>query len=157
MAQTSTSSFQEWHERFGHLNGKDLKNTISQGKIDGIKSEGDLPVCEVCIKGKQTQKPSPKSESQTTEVLYTDLELVHIDVCESMRVNSLSGSRYFAIFIDDKSRWCEIHFLKKKSEVAKKFKEYKNMVEKRIGRKIKIVRSDNGAEYTSRYLEDFLK
>jgi len=74
-----------------------------------------------------------------------------------MRVNSLSGSQYFATFINDKSRWCEIHFLKKKSEVAEKFKEYKSMVEKRTGRKIKAVQSDNGTEYSSHYLEDFLK
>lgn len=108
-------------------------------------------MCEVCIKGKQTRKPFP--ESQTTEVL----ELVHTDVCGPMRVNSLSGSQYFATFINDKSRWCEIHFLKKKSEVAEKFKEYKSMVEKRTGRKIKAVQSDNGTEYSSHYLEDFLK
>jgi len=31
------------------------------------------------------------------------------------------------------------------------------MVEKRTGRKIKAVRSDNGTEYSSHYLEDFLK
>jgi transposase InsO family protein len=74
-----------------------------------------------------------------------------------MRVNSLAGSRYFVTFIDDKSRWCEVYFMKKKSEVIEKFKEYKCLVEKKTERKIKIVRSDNGTEYTRHYLEDFLK
>jgi hypothetical protein len=74
-----------------------------------------------------------------------------------MRVNSLAGSRYFVTFIDDKSRWCEVYFMKKKSEVIEKFKEYKCLVEKKTERKIKTVRSDNGTEYTSHYLEDFLK
>jgi transposase InsO family protein len=74
-----------------------------------------------------------------------------------MRVNSLAGSRYFVIFIDDKSRWCEVYFIKKKSEVIKTFKEYKSLVEKKTEQKIKTVRSDNGTEYTSHYLKDFLK
>ena len=47
--------------------------------------------------------------------------------------------------------------MKKKSEVPEKFKEYKAMVEKNTGRKIKKVRSDNGLEYVSHYLDDFLK
>ncbi|KAH0819193.1 hypothetical protein GEV33_003598 [Tenebrio molitor] len=38
-----------------------------------------------------------------------------------------------------------------------KFKEYKSLVEKKTEQKIKTVRSDNGTEYTSHYLKDFLK
>jgi hypothetical protein len=148
-------SLQEWHERFGHLNEKDLKNIIRKQKVDGIDIKADeaLPVCETCVKGKQTRKPFTRSVSQSTELL----ELVHTDVCGPMRVNSLAGSRYFVTFIDDKSRWCEVYFMKKKSEVIEKFKEYKCLVEKKTERKIKTVRSDNGTEYTSHYLEDFLK
>jgi hypothetical protein len=148
-------SLQEWHDRFGHLNEKDLKNIIRKQKVDGIDIKADeaLPVCETCVKGKQTRKPFTRSVSQSTELL----ELVHTDVCGPMRVNSLAGSRYFVTFIDDKSRWCEVFFMKKKSEVIEKFKEYKCLVEKKTERKIKTVRSDNGTEYTSHYLEDFLK
>jgi hypothetical protein len=148
-------SLQEWHERFGHLNEKDLKNIIRKQKVDGIDIKADeaLPVCETCVKGKQTRKPFTRSVSQSTELL----ELVHTDVCGPMRVNSLAGSTYFVTFIDDKSRWCEVYFMKKKSEVIEKFKEYKCLVEKKTERKIKTVRSDNGTEYTSHYLEDFLK
>jgi hypothetical protein len=148
-------SLQEWHERFSHLNEKDLKNIIRKQKVDGIDIKADeaLPVCETCVKGKQTRNPFTRSVSQSTELL----ELVHTDVCGPMRVNSLAGSRYFVTFIDDKSRWCEVYFMKKKSEVIEKFKEYKCLVEKKTERKIKTVRSDNGTEYTSHYLEDFLK
>jgi hypothetical protein len=100
-------SLQEWHERFGHLNEKDLKNIIRKQKVDGIDIKADeaLPVCETYVKGKQTRKPFTRSVSQSTELL----ELVHTDVCEPMRVNSLAGSRYFVTFIDDKSRWCEVY------------------------------------------------
>lgn len=74
-----------------------------------------------------------------------------------MRINSIGGSKYFLTFIDDKSRWCEIYFLKKKSEVFEKFKEYKSMVETRTNKKIKAIRSDNGTEYTSNEFTSYLK
>ena len=47
--------------------------------------------------------------------------------------------------------------MKKKNEVPEKFKEYKAMVEKNTGRKIKKIRSNNSLEYVSHYLDDFLK
>jgi transposase InsO family protein len=39
--------------------------------------------------------------------------------------------------------------LKSKDEVLKKFKEFKTLVENLFERKIKILRLDNGGEYTS--------
>ena len=39
-------------------------------------------------------------------------------------------------------------FLKTKSEVSKRFQEFKPLVEIQTGRKIKVLRSDNGGEYT---------
>jgi hypothetical protein len=89
MSQISTS-LQEWHERFGHLNETDLKNIIRKQKVDAIDVKADeaLPVCETCVKSKQTRKPFTRSVSQCTELL----ELVHTHVCGLMRVNSLAGS-----------------------------------------------------------------
>eukprot|EP00253_Pinus_taeda_P032374 PITA_32374 len=41
-----------------------------------------------------------------------------------------------------------IYFLKTKSEVFKRFQEFRTLVETQTGRKIKSLRSDNGGEYT---------
>lgn len=46
-------------------------------------------------------------------------------------------------------------FLKTKGEVLMRFKEFKALVENQIGRKIKVLRSDNGGEYTSGDFVDF--
>jgi transposase InsO family protein len=73
------------------------------------------------------------------------------------RVNSIGGSRYFITFIDDKSGWCEIYFIKKKSEAASAFFKYKAMVENQLGKRIKCLRSDNGTEYLCNELESYLK
>lgn len=145
------NSIKEWHERFGHLNEPDLKELIGKGKVQGAKVKS-LPICEICIKGKQSQKPFPASNSRAGDVL----ELIHSDVCGPMRVNSHGGSRYFLTFIDDYSKWCELYTIKSKSEVFQKFKEFKNYVERRTGKKLKTIRSDNGTEYTNNEFKNYL-
>jgi hypothetical protein len=141
------NDIKEWHERFGHLDEKDLKAAIQQGMVQGVRVNlsGSLPQCEVCIKGKQPQMPFPTSYSRSREVL----ELVHSDVCGPMRVHSHGGSRYFVTFIDDHSKWCELYTIKAKSEVFEKFKEFQNFAERKTGKKCKTLRSDNGTEYTN--------
>ena len=43
-------------------------------------------------------------------------------------------------------------FIKKKSEVLEKFTELKALIENAFGKKIKILRSDNGGDYVSNEL-----
>ena len=62
----------------------------------------------------------------------------------------MSGYEYYVLFIDDYSRKTWIYFLKTKDEVFKKFQEFKALVENLTGRRIKVLRSDNGGEYTSK-------
>lgn len=77
-----------------------------------------------------------------------------------MQVESKGGSKYMLTFTDDFSRYTTAYFIKSKSEVLSKFIEYVNSVEKHTGHQImklnilaeedvKVLRSDNGGEYTS--------
>jgi transposase InsO family protein len=50
-----------------------------------------------------------------------------------------------------------VYFLKSKDEVFSKFKELKALIENLSERKIKILRSDNGGEYTSKEFVNFCK
>jgi transposase InsO family protein len=47
--------------------------------------------------------------------------------------------------------------LKSKDEVFSKFKEFKTLIENLFERKIKILRSDNGGEYTSKEFVNYCK
>jgi transposase InsO family protein len=60
-------------------------------------------------------------------------------------------------FIDDLSRKTWLYLLKTKDEVFRKFQEFKAEVENLTDKKIKIIRSDNGGEYTSKELISFCK
>jgi transposase InsO family protein len=74
-----------------------------------------------------------------------------------MPSSSISVYVYYVSFIDDYSRKTWIYFLKYKYEVFSKFKELKALIENLYERKIKILRSDNGGEYTSKEFLNFYR
>ena len=97
-----------------------------------------------CAKGVKTTFPSSDNRSAGA------LDLIHSNLCGPMSITSLKGNEYYVTFIDDFSRKTWIYFLKTKEskEVLQKFKEFKALVENEAGRRIKVLRSDNGGEYT---------
>jgi len=52
-------------------------------------------------------------------------------------VASIGGARYYVTFIDDLSGKVWVYFLKQKSEVFQKFKEWKTLVENQMEWKVK--------------------
>ncbi|KAG8499382.1 hypothetical protein CXB51_005988 [Gossypium anomalum] len=151
----STDDTKLWHQRLGHTNFKSMAQMVSKEMVENFtKIVQSEDVCEVCQMGKQARLPFP---TNTTWRASSKLELVHTDVCGPMRTESLSGNRYFILFIDDYTRYCWIYFLKHKSEVAQVFIKFKAAVETETGCKIKTIRSDNGTEYTSAQFQSLCK
>ena len=77
------------------------------------------------MKGKNIKNPFLKSKTKTKRTL----ELIHSDVCGQMYSTYLSGFEYYITFIDEFSINTWIYFLKAKSEVFEKFKEFKALIE----------------------------
>ena len=72
---------------------RDFFDTIKSGSIQGTNIEGideDFE-CSVCLQGKMCRAPFPKASKRKTEVG----DLIHSDVCGSMRVASHAKKRYF--------------------------------------------------------------
>jgi hypothetical protein len=84
-------------------------------------------------------KKFPKNNTTRANKL---LELIHVDIVGPLPP-SIGGSKYFITFIDDKSRFTYIFFLKSKVEFFEKFKNYKAMVENITQNKITTIRIDN--------------
>ena len=144
MTHSTESPCELWHKILAHINYKSLPyvskvvTVLQEFKVD---HEG---VCKECAQGNNIKNPFSKSDSKAEGIL----ELIHSDVCGPMPSTSLSGYVYYVSFIDNYSRNTWVYFLKSKDEVFGKFKEFKALIENLLERKIKILRSDNGGEYT---------
>lgn len=144
------------HQKFGHRDPEAIRSMVSANMMDNLKLVecGIIQKCEVCLQGKFARLPFPK-KSNSQSVAPGDL--VHTDVCGPMRTGSASGKRYFVTFIDDYSRYCFVYFLKNKSEVYDKLKEFVAMFRTQFGSTPKVIRSDRGGEYTGHEVTSFLK
>jgi hypothetical protein len=79
-----------------------------------------------CVLGKHHQAPFDSGKAWCA---HNPLELVHNDLC-CINNPSLAGVKYILTFIDDLSRFTWIYFLKNKSHVFEKFKEFRALDEK---------------------------
>ena len=104
-----------------------------------------LDFCEHCVIGKKTKVRFD------TRTHYTEgiLDYIHIDVWGPIKTASIGDNHYFVSFINDYSRRCWVYTIKHKREVLELFVKLKRNMEKRTGRKIKVLHSDNGGDYTS--------
>src|SRR3954470_10802106 len=103
--------------------------------------------------GKMTKTPFSGMMERANDLL----ENIHIDVCGPMSVASRDGYRYVLTFMDDLSRYGYIYFMKHKSEIFEKFKEFQSEVENQCNKKIKFLRSDHRGEYLSYEFGEHLK
>ena len=144
-----------WHRRYSHLNFADLKHMHDTKSVTGMVIQSRTPpdpICEPCIFGKQHHHNIPKS---TTHRRTSLLALVHTDLKGPLPVQSPEGWKYWQPFVDDKSRWKAIAFLKQKSEALQAFKQYKAYAENKLGCKLLVERDDKGGEFISKEFNEF--
>ena len=141
-----------WHMRLGHAGEKSLQTLAMQGLLKGAKT-CKLDFCEQCVLGKQ------KRVNFGTAIHITEgiLDYIHTDVWGPTKTASLGGKHYFVTFVDDFSRRVWVYTLKSKDEVFETFLVWKKMLENQTGRKIKVLRSDNGTEYGNDQFSIFCK
>lgn len=145
-----------WHQRFGHLNEQQLNEMSRHGIVTGAKLPQKMKIdfCQGCVEGKMHRLPfKPVGEIRSTR----RLELVHSDVCGPMPTESIGGCKYLVTFIDDFSRCSSVYFMKHKSEVLQKFKEFEAATTGGGSLKIGTFRSDNGGEYISKEFKAYLE
>ena len=141
----------EWHRRFSHRNLRDIQEMKKHG-LEIIPCNCS-DTCEDCLRGKMARKPFPKESRSEHEVL----DLIVSDVCGPMPTQSIGHCRYFVTFIDYKSGYCEVRFLKEKGEAAVETINFIERMKNQVGKKPKIFRSDRGTEYINKRLQDYLK
>ncbi|XP_021741922.1 uncharacterized protein LOC110708121 [Chenopodium quinoa] len=81
-----------WHKRFGHASFSLIDKLKTRNLVEGLPSIKFLcdKICDACVKGKQV-RTSFKSKKMVSST--KPLELIHMDLCGPMRIQSRSGKK----------------------------------------------------------------
>jgi len=155
----TSSQYTPWqlaHLRMGHLHTKalaQLPSMVADAEWIAVGAKDTAVPCEGCLLGKSHRDAMPSvATSRATKVL----ELVHSDVCGPLSTASLTGFRYFVLFIDDFSRFTVAFPIVHKSDVLDRFLTFKAWAETLTGARLRTLRTDGGGEYGSQEFDRHL-
>ncbi|GJW51861.1 retrovirus-related pol polyprotein from transposon TNT 1-94 [Tanacetum coccineum] len=100
MYRTTLTKSWLWHHRLSHLNFGTINQLTSNDLIDGLPKfkYNKNHLSSVCEQGKSKKASfSPKLVPSTE----SKLELLHMDLCGPMRVESINGKKYILVIVDD--------------------------------------------------------
>jgi hypothetical protein len=149
-ATSSSPSLSLWHSRLGHASSSRVQQLVSRGLL-GLVSKDNFD-CVSCQLGKQPALPFQNSESMSTGIF----DLIHSDVWGPSPINSLGGSRYFVVFVDDYSRYSWVFLMRSRDELLNIYRNFANMVKTQFSKTIKVFRSDNARELIQHAFEHIL-
>jgi transposase InsO family protein len=127
-----------WHERLGHANFGSLEK---MGRLEMVRWLPPIShaeqFCDTCVLAKHRRGVFLKQSKYRADKA---LELVHGDP---------GGRRYFLLLVDDATRYMWVVLLTAKSEASSDIKRIQAAAEKKCGRKLWVLRTDNGGEFTA--------
>jgi hypothetical protein len=114
-------------------------------------SEANM-LCDGCIIRKQRWIPFPSKSSYRADEA---LELVHGDLCRPIKPATLGGKTMFLLMVDDMSCYMWLILLSTKSDAARMIKQVQAQAEAECGKKLKVLCTDRGGEFTSSSFIDY--
>ncbi|GJU47266.1 retrovirus-related pol polyprotein from transposon TNT 1-94 [Tanacetum coccineum] len=154
MAKATSSQAWLWHRRLSHLNFDTInllsKNNIVNGlpKLKFVKDH----LCSSCELGKAKRK---SFHTKTTPSSKRRLQLLHMDLCGPMRVESINGKKYVLVIVDDYSRYTWTHFLRSKDETPGVLIDFLTLVQRGLHAQVTTVRTDKGTEFLNKSLHAY--
>ncbi|GKC62433.1 retrovirus-related pol polyprotein from transposon TNT 1-94 [Tanacetum coccineum] len=143
-----------WHRRLSHLNFGTLNQLAKQGLVRGLpklKFE-KYHLCSACSLGKSKKSShKPKADDTNQEKLY----LLHMDLCEPMRVESINGKKYILVIFYDYSRFTWVKFLRSKNEAPEVIIKCLKQIQVRMNTIVRNVRTDNGTKFVNQTLREY--
>ncbi|GJW36223.1 retrovirus-related pol polyprotein from transposon TNT 1-94, partial [Tanacetum coccineum] len=137
MAKATSSQAWLWHRRLSHLN------------FDTINL---LSMCSSCELGKAKRK---SFHTKTTPSSKRRLQLLHMDLCGPMRVESINGKKYVLVIVDDYSRYTWTHFLRSKDKTPGVLIDFLTLVQRGLHAQVTTVRTDKGTEFLNKTLHAY--
>ncbi|GJU58358.1 retrovirus-related pol polyprotein from transposon TNT 1-94 [Tanacetum coccineum] len=143
-----------WQRRLSHLNFNSInllsKNDIVIGlpKLKFFKDH----LCSSCELGKAKRK---SFHTKTTLSSKRRLQLLHMDLCGPMRVESINEKKYVLVIVDDYSRYTWTHFLWSKDETPEVLVNFLKFVQRGLHAHVRTVRTDKGTEFLNKTLHAY--
>ncbi|KAJ9551482.1 hypothetical protein OSB04_015527 [Centaurea solstitialis] len=145
-----------WHRRLSHLNFKGLNKLVIGNLAIGIpdlRFQQDH-LCSACQLGKMKRVSHKSKLEHGTE---TPLQLIHMDLCGPMRVQSINGKKYVLVMVDDYSRYTWVKFLRSKDEAPEIIISVLKEVQVNLQSQVQKIRSDHGTEFKNKVLGGYLE
>jgi len=149
-------TWDKWHRIFGHLQNKSVQMLKEKGMVTGMvisDPNPPSPHCETCVQAKSHVMPFPPQ----SDTIYKEIGgMTFTDVWGPSRITGIDGSRYYVSFTDGATRRSVVYFMKVKSEVEQKIRQYTEYILTQTGKRIKCFRCDNGREYVNAKVKEYL-
>ncbi|KAK1686198.1 hypothetical protein QYE76_047046 [Lolium multiflorum] len=105
------------------------------------------------LNGKQLKKSHPIKSIVTTS---RPLELLHLDLFGPSHYDTLGGSKYGLVIVDDYSRYSWVFLLKSKDDTYREFIIFAKKAQRMYESEIKAIRTDNGTEFKNYTMQEFV-
>ncbi|GJR73567.1 retrovirus-related pol polyprotein from transposon TNT 1-94 [Tanacetum coccineum] len=93
--------------------------------------------------------------NQSKDTNQEKLYLLHMDLCDPMRVASINGKRYILVIVDDYSRFTWVRFLRTKDEAPEAIIKCIKNIQVCLNITVRNVRTNNGTEFVNQTLREF--
>ena len=141
------------HHRLGHVQQQRFKDI----NVDGIKKLGkrQLPhtSCPTCIVSKSRKPNRPPATTPTDRAVDGPWQDVYSDMSGKFRITSITGAKYFCVFVCRWSGAKHVEFLSSKDLYFYAFRRFIS----KIGHFPKVFRTDQGTEIVSHRMTALLE
>ncbi|GKD31783.1 ribonuclease H-like domain-containing protein, partial [Tanacetum coccineum] len=129
-----------WHQRLGHPGVEVMRHLVSSNFISYNKEKPPV-LCHACQLGKHVRLPFFSSST----VISSFFDIIDSDVWTSP-IPSLSGFKYYVLFLDHYSQFVWVYPLVNKSDVMSKFVLFRSYVRTQFKCKIKAFQCDHAQQ-----------
>lgn len=153
----NTKTLELIHQELGHAELHKVKEFVAQHGLNvssTASTEQAIKDCVVCKEGKATRQPYLTATPEENRAKKIG-ERCASDVWGPARIISRGGNSYYINFVDERSRYELIYFIKYKSDVPEKIKEVVSYLSAR-NQPMRFLRHDNAREYSTKALTKYL-
>ncbi|GJT57250.1 ribonuclease H-like domain-containing protein [Tanacetum coccineum] len=143
-----TNNHSLWHQCLGHP-GDNVIQTLSSRGLVSYNKQYTQHLCRACQLGKQTKLPFQRS----TSIVTSPFDIIHSDLWTSP-VSSMSGYKYYVIFLYHYSHFLWVYPLHRKSDAQSKLLHFRAFVKTQFNYEIKAFQCDHGGEFDNNSLHE---